>query len=266
VKIISSKSNQYIKFIRQLRQRKEREKSGKFYIEGLRLIGEALRTEFPLESILFSSDLLISDFGWKAIEDGKKKGIDIIEVTRDVFKTFALKEGPQGIAAVGFQKWVNIKAIHQPQGLFIALDNVQDPGNLGTIMRSLDGVGGKGLILLGNSTDVYHPTSVRSSTGAAFSLTIGKASLKEFREWKSKEGVPLIGTVCGEATNYRKYNYPQGMILLMGSEQKGLSKELVEMCEGLVTIPMTGSVDSLNLACAASIVLFEIYAKRQKDD
>ena len=262
MKIISSKSNRYIKFIRQLRQRKEREKSGKFYIEGLRLIGEALRIDFPLESILYSSDLLISDFGWKAIEDGKKKGIDIIEVTRDVFQTFALKEGPQGIAAVGFQKWVNIKAIHQPQGLWIALDNVQDPGNLGTIMRSLDGVGGKGLILLGNSTDVYHPTSVRSSTGAVFSLTIGKESLREFYEWKPKDVVPFIGTVCGEATNYRIYNYPQNMILIMGSEQKGLSNELVKMCEGLVTIPMTGSVDSLNLACAASIVLFEIYAKR----
>ena len=262
MKIISSKSNQYIKFIRQLRQRKEREKSGKFYIEGLRLIGEALRTDFPLESILFSSDLLISDFGWKAIEDGKKKGIDIIEVTEDVFQTFAFKEGPQGIAAVGFQKWANIKELHHLEGLWIALDNVQDPGNLGTIMRSLDGAGGKGLILLGNSPDPYHPTSVRSSTGAAFSLVIGKAGLKEFSEWKSKEGVPLIGTVCGEAANYRKYNYPQDMILLMGSEQKGLSKELVEMCEGLVTIPITGSVDSLNLACAASIVLFEIYTKR----
>ena len=89
MKLISSKSNHYIKFLRQLRQRKERERSGKFYIEGLRLIGEALRTDFPLESIIFSSDLLTSDFGWKAIEDGKKKGIDIIEVTKDVFQAFA---------------------------------------------------------------------------------------------------------------------------------------------------------------------------------
>lgn len=262
MKFISSKSNQYIKFIRQLRQRKEREKSGKFYIEGLRLIGEALRTDFPLESIIYNSDLLISDFGWGAIEDGKKKGIDIIKVTKDVFQTFALKEGPQGIAAVGFQKWTNIKALHNLEGLWIALDNVQDPGNLGTIMRSLDGAGGKGMILLGNCTDVYHPTSVRSSTGALFSLIIGKTNLRELDELKPKGGVPFIGTVCGGETNYRKYDFPEDMILLMGSEQKGLPKELLEMCEGLVTIPMTGSVDSLNLACAASIVLFEIYAKR----
>jgi TrmH family RNA methyltransferase len=266
VKLISSKSNHYIKFLRQLRQRKERERSGKFYIEGLRLIGEALRTDFPLESIIFSSDLLTSDFGWKSIEDGKKKGIDIIEVTKDVFQAFALKEGPQGIAAVGFQRWIDINTLRQLEGLWVALDNVQDPGNLGAIMRSLDGTGGKGLILLGNSTDAYHPTSVRSSTGALFSLSIGKTGLREFREWKTKEGVSFVGTVCGEVINYRKYNFPQDMILLMGSEQKGLRKELIEMCEGLVTIPMTGSVDSLNLACAASIVFFEIYAKREKDD
>jgi len=264
VKSISSKSNQYIKSIRQLRKRKEREKSGKFYIEGLRLIGEAMRTNFPLESIIFCPDLLISDFGWEAIRDGKKKGIDVIEVTKDVFQTFAIKERPQGIAAVGFQKWTNINKIHQIKGLWIALDNVQDPGNLGTIMRSLDGAGGNGLILLGNSTDAYHPTSVRSSTGALFSIIIGKASPREFSEWKSKVGVPVIGTVCGGASDYRKYNFVQDMILLMGSEQKGLSKVLVAMCKSLVTIPMTGSVDSLNLACAASIVLFEIYAKRNK--
>ncbi len=263
MKIISSTSNQYIKSIRKLSNRKERDRSGKFYIEGLRLIGEALRTDFPLESILYSSDLLTSGFGKNAIEEGRKKGVDIIEVTKEVFQTFALKDGPQGLAAVGIQKLVSIKELHNLKGLWIVLDNVQDPGNLGTIMRSLDGAGGKGLVLLGTSTDVYHPTSVRSSTGALFSLKIAKMNLANFYEWNSRENMPIIGTICGEAENYRKYDFPQDMILLMGSEQKGLGKELLEMCEGLVNIPIVGSVDSLNLACAASIVLFEIYAKRQ---
>lgn len=263
MKFISSTSNQYIKFIRKLRNKKERERSGKFYIEGLRLIGEALRTDFPLESILYCSDLLTSSFGKNAIDEGEKKGIDIIEVPKEVFNKFALKERPQGLAAVGIQKWVSIKEICNPKGLWIVLDSAQDPGNIGTIMRSLDGVGGEGLILLGNSTDAYHSTSVRSSTGALFSLKIAKMSLTDFSEWNSKENMPIIGTICGEAINYRKYNFPLDMILLMGSEQKGLGKELLEMCEGLVNIPLVGSVDSLNLACAASIVLFEIYAKRQ---
>jgi len=263
MKFISSTSNQYIKSIRKLSNRKERDRSGKFYIEGLRLIGEALRTDFPLESILHSSDLLTSGFGKNAIEEGRKKGVDIIEVTKEVFQTFALKDRPQGLAAVGIQKLVSIKELHNLNGLWIVLDNVQDPGNLGTIIRSLDGAGGKGLVLLGTCTDVYHPTSVRSSTGALFSLKIAKMSLANFYEWNSRENMHIIGTICGEAENYRKYDFPQDMILLMGSEQKGLGKELLEMCEGLVNIPIVGSVDSLNLACAASIVLFEIYAKRK---
>jgi len=263
MKFISSTSNQYIKFIRQIRKKKERDRSGKFYIEGLRLIGEALRTDFPLESILYCHDLLTSDFGEYAIEEGKKKGIDVIGVTKEVFKSFALKDGPQGLAAIGTQKWVSIKELQHLKGLWIVLDNVQDPGNLGTIMRSLDGVGGSGLILLGNSTDPYNPTSVRSSTGALFSLKIAKMSLVNFVEWNLKENMPIIGTICGEAINYKKYDFPIDMILLMGSEQKGLGKELLGICEGIVNIPLEGSVDSLNLACAASIVLFEISAKRK---
>ena len=263
MKFISSTSNQYIKFIRQLRNRKGREKSGKFYIEGLRLIGEALRTDFPLESILYCHDLLTSDFGEYAIEEGKKKEIDVIEVSKEVFKSFALKDGPQGLAAIGAQKWVSIKELQYLKGLWIVLDNVQDPGNLGTIMRSLDGVGGNGVILLGNSTDPYNPTSVRSSTGALFSLRIAKMSHVNFVEWNSRENMPIIGTICGEAINYKKYKFPLDMVLLMGSEQKGLGKELLGMCKGIVNIPLEGNVDSLNLACAASIVLFEISAKRK---
>ena len=261
MKCISSNNNQYIKFIRQLHQKKERKKSGKFYIEGLRLIGEALHTGFPLESIVFCSDLLISDFGWKVIEVGKNKEIDTIEVTKDVFLSFALKENPQGIAAVGFQKWLQIGSLHPLKGLWIALDNVQDPGNLGTIMRSLDGASGKGLILLGNTTDAYHPKTIRASMVAIFSLKIGRASVSEFRKWIMKQSIPIIGSICKEAKKYKYYDFPKEMILLMGSEQKGLSNNLLEICEDLVTIPMAGSVDSLNLACAASIILFEIYAK-----
>ena len=261
MKCISSKNNQYIKFIRQLHQKKERKKSGKFYIEGLRLIGEALHTGFPIESIVFCSELLISDFGWKTIEEGKNEEIDIIEVTKDVFLSFALKENPQGIAAVGFQNWEQIVSLQPLEGLWIALDKVQDPGNLGTIMRSLDGASGKGLILLGNTTDAYHPTTIRASMGALFSLKIGRASISEFHKWIMKESIPVIGSICEEGKNYKNFDFPKDMILLMGSEQKGLSNNLLEMCEDLVTIPMIGSVDSLNLACAASIILFEIYAK-----
>ncbi|MDO9547190.1 MAG: RNA methyltransferase [Pelolinea sp.] len=264
MKQITSKSNEYIKNIRRLKQKKFRDETGNYYIEGLRLIGEALRTDTHLESILFCSDLLISDFGLQAIKIAEEKGIEIIEVTEEIFQSFSLKEGPQGLAAVGKQKWIDLDEVISPKGLWIVLDKIQDPGNLGTIMRSLDGAGGKGLILVGNSTDAYHPTAVRSSTGALFSKSICKTTESKLIDWKKTTTVPFIGTVCETAISYKQYEYPEDMILFMGSEQKGLQKEIIAICDELITIPMGGSVDSLNLACAASIVLFEIYDKRNR--
>ena len=262
MKQITSKSNAYIKNIRQLKQKKFRDETGNYFIEGLRLIGEALRTDTNLQSILYCSDLLTSDFGRQAIKIAEEKGIEIIEVTREIFHSISLKEGPQGLAAVGKQKWINLDELHSPEGLWIVLDNIQDPGNLGTIMRSLDGADGKGLILVGNSTDAYHPTSVRSSTGALFSLNICKTTEQKLIEWKNNISIPFIGSVCESAVSYKQYDYPNNMVLIMGSEQKGLQKEVIDICDELINIPMGGKVDSLNLACAASIVLFEIYAKR----
>ena len=262
MKQISSQSNDYIKNIRRLKHKKYRDETGRYYIEGIRLIGEALRTDANLVSILHCPDLLTSEFGWHAIKIAEEKGIEIIQVTEDVFQTFSLKEGPQGIAAVGSQNWLNLDEILTPQGLWIVLDNVQDPGNLGTIMRSLDGASGKGIILVGNSTDAFHPTAVRSSTGAIFSLNICKTTEQHLLEWKKNINIAFIGTVCEIATSYKKCDYPENMVLIMGSEQKGLQKEIIDICDELITIPMGGNVDSLNLACAASIVLFEIYDKR----
>jgi len=264
MKQITSKSNAYIKNIRQLKKKKFRDETGNYYLEGLRLIGEALRTDTNLESILYCSDLLKSEFGWQAIKIAEEKGIEIIEVTEEVFQTFSLKEGSQGLAAVGKQKWNDLHELLAPEGLWIVLDNIQDPGNLGTIMRSLDGAGGKGLIFVGNSTDAYHPTAVRSSTGALFSLNICKTTQQKLIEWKKNSSIAFIGTVCESANSYKLCDYPENMVLIMGSEQKGLQKEVIAICDELITIPMGGSVDSLNLACAASIVLFEIYDKRNR--
>jgi len=126
----------------------------------------------------------------------------------------------------------------------------------------LDAVGGEGIILLENSTDPHHPSSIRASTGAIFTQKVVKTNLNEFQRWKETTGYPMIGTYCGEAIAYRDYNYPKDMILLMGSEQKGLQPEHLALCDAVVTIPMAGDVDSLNVSIAASIVLFEIFHQK----
>ena len=263
MKIITSPSNPTIKFIRSLRQRKERESTGKFYVEGIRLIGEAVRTQQKISHVVVCLDLLDSSFGKELIAKIEGQGIDAISVPEFIFNLISLKEGPQGIAAVVEENWVDLGEVAKTKGLWVALDSVQDPGNLGSILRSLDAAGGKGIILLDESTDPYHPTSVRASMGGIFSQKIIKSSLEAFSIWKKGNNYSLVGTWCGTGTNYRRYNYPKDMILLMGSEQKGLLPMHLEICDELVTIPMKGSVDSLNLSNATSIVLFEILAQHQ---
>jgi TrmH family RNA methyltransferase len=263
MKTITSLSNPTIKFIRSLRQKKERESTGFFYIEGIRLVGEAVRTQQTIMHVIVCPEILDSTFGKELVITIENQGIDIVSVPESIFSSLSLKEGPQGIAAVLEENWRDLKDILIDKGLWVALDCVQDPGNLGSILRSLDAAGGKGIILIDDSTDPYHPTSVRASMGGIFSQKIIKCSFETFSNWKTGSSYPLIGTLCGEGLNYRRYNYPEDMILLMGSEQKGLSSKHKEICDGVVTIPMKGTVDSLNLSNATSIVLFEIFAQLQ---
>lgn len=261
---ITSPSNPLIKEIRKLRNKKERDSSGTFYVEGIRAVGEALRTRQKIETVIFCPELLDSNFGNQLVSDLPDEFGGLIEVTPDVFANFSLKEGPQGLAAVVRQEWASLEDVTEDQGIWMALESIQDPGNLGTILRSLDAAGGKGVILLGQSTDPYHPSAVRASTGAIFTQKLIQSDLRSFQEWKGMTGYPLIGTYCGDVNHYRDYNYPQDLIVMMGSEQKGLQEKHLTLCDALVTIPMNGSVDSLNVAVAASIVLFEIVHQKEK--
>jgi len=260
---ISSSANPQVKLIRKLRDRKARQRNGLFYVEGLKLVGDALERGGYLHTLIVCKELLISNFGQDLLRQAQEKDVPILLVTPSVFASFALKEGPQGIAALAEQAWLELEQAGAQTGLWVALEEVQDPGNLGSVLRSLDAAGGRGLILLGEGTDAYHPTAVRASMGAIFSQKLVKTRRQALQDWQKASGAHLVGAWCGEALPYRDYNYPEDVILLMGSEQKGLSPEVAVMCDQLVHIPMRGSVDSLNLACAASIILFEMLHQRE---
>jgi RNA methyltransferase, TrmH family len=261
MKTITSPSNSEIKFIRSLKLKKERESSGLYYIEGIRLVGEAVRTHQKIIHVIVCFEILDSTFGKELVSQISELEIDTIAVPKDVFESISLKEGPQGIAAVIEEKWGDLDAVLQDKGFWVALDSVQDPGNLGSILRSVDAVGAKGIILLDASTDPYHPTSVRASMGGIFTQKIIKSPLADFSDWKRVHKYPVIGSRCDEGLNYHRYNYPKDMILLMGSEQKGLLQKHFDVCDEFVTIPMIGTVDSLNLSNATSIILFEILSQ-----
>lgn len=257
--MITSTSNAQIKDIRKLDQRKYRKESGLFYVEGLRAIISALDNHAPVEKLVFCPELLESTHGKEVLQRAECAGIALLEVNRPVFESVSLKENPQGMCAVVRQNMRKLQTSTNLSGLWVALEGVQDPGNLGSVLRTLDAVGGQGLILIGEGTDAFHPTSVRASMGAIFTIQLYQAEVDGFIEWKQTQPVDVIGAVCGAVWDYRGYNYAENTVLLMGSEQKGLPKVLQQACTALVTIPMCGSVDSLNLANATSVLLYEIY-------
>jgi len=262
--MITSAANPTIKLAKSLREKKARLESGLFFIEGLRIVTEACQQRASIETILYSPELIVSDWGKQLIHEQKELGLKLLECDEKIFRSLSSKEGPQGIAAIVHQNLTPIEKLTMNEGdLFIALDSIQDPGNLGTILRTADAIGAKGVILLDQSTDPYDPTAARASMGAIFDQVLVKTSLEFFGEWKKKNKANLVGTSGTAITDYHDYSYPSSLVLLMGSEQKGLQKVHYEICDNVVKIPMLGRSDSLNLAVATAVVCYEIFNQQR---
>lgn len=258
--MITSFSNPTVKHIRKLENKKFRRETGEFFIEGLRTVGEAVQTDAPIKSLVIAPELLVSDFGQSLLQDPKVLNFERIEVSAEIFEKFAHKQGPQGIGAIVRQGWHTLNEIDiQPHDLWVALDAVADPGNLGTIMRTTDAVGGRGIILISDTTDPYDPSAVKASMGSLFALTLAKTPWPAFESWQQKKEVMLVGTSDHATADYKAITYQRPLILLMGSERHGLSPEMEAACHEIARIPMEGRSDSLNLAVATGVMLYEIY-------
>lgn len=217
-----------------------------------------------VESLVVAPDLLSSSTGWEIVRAQREKGAPVLEVNPDVFKSISSKQGPQGLGAVVRQHWERLyDASLSDELCWIALDAVQDPGNLGAILRTSDAVGGAGVILLGQGTDPHDPSAVRASMGAIFSQRLVRATFSELADWKRGRRYRLIGTSDAAARDYHGFSYDPPLVLFMGSERQGLSAEQQALCDAVVRIPMVGRSDSLNLAVATGVVLYEAFNQRR---
>jgi TrmH family RNA methyltransferase len=263
--LISSRNNSAIKAMCALHERKERDRTGLCFIEGIRIVGEAVQLGAKIQSLVVAPELLKSDFARELVQAQRTRNVPVIEVTPDVFESLSDKHGPQGIAAVVEQRWYALSSLdirHSP--FVIALDSPQDPGNIGTILRTSDAAGAAGVLLLGPSADPYDPSAMRASMGAAFSQKLARASYVEFSAWRTKSGFTVVGTSDKAKMDYQDYAYASPILLMMGSERHGLAPELQATCDAMVRIPMHGRSDSLNLAVATGILLYAIRSALDK--
>lgn len=263
--MITSHANERVKAIRRLADRKARDESGLFWVEGLRLVGEAFDCGAAVQTLVVAPDLLRSDFGHGLVARARHQTVEVLEVSAEVFARLSQKDGPQGIAACVRPNWTRLDdAVVEPNCPWVALEAVADPGNLGTILRTGDSAGAAGVILLDHSTDPYDPSAVRGSMGAVFAQRLVRTSLTELDAWRRRQGAALIGTSDRGAQDYHAFRYPERSVILMGSERHGLSAQAVDRCDTVVRIPMLGRSDSLNLAVATAVLLYEMVNQRRE--
>jgi len=265
MELISSRNNPKIKQVRALRLRKARQESQLFLVEGIRHVGEAIQAGAAVQAIYYAPELLKSEFAQELIQVQTYAGVGCYALSADVFDSLADKENPQGILAVVRQPACRLDdlAPHNfPWG--VALVATQDPGNLGTILRTIDAVGASGLLLLESSVEPFHPGAVRASMGALFWVPVVMASFAAFEAWARQHEYHVYGTSAHASVDYRSVQvYPSPRILLLGSEREGLTPQQAAACEQLIRLPMVGRTTSLNLAVAAGVMLYAMHAGDQ---
>ena len=252
--LITSLSNPLVKEARALHQKKARHESGVFLVEGIHHVGEALEAKWDVDTVLYAPDLLISGFARDLVKrlDSKAQ-----PVSAEVMGSLADKENPQGILAIVRQRQARFSEV-ESQKTFVALVSPQDPGNVGTILRTMDAIGVDALFVLDGGVDVYHPTVIRSSMGTIFWKPIVQSSFSDFTFWAHTKKLQLIGTSAHADVDYRTLVPQTPWVLVLGNEQKGLSDEQTKACHVTVSLPMKGRVSSLNLSVAAGVLLYSL--------
>ncbi len=262
---ITSHGNDLARRARSLAQRKAREEQGAVLVEGIRPVWQALDQRVDIEVLLTAPDLLTSDAAASAVRDAQLRGIRVAEFSAPVFARFCDRDHPSGLAAIVRAAPAPIETLRpNRRSVYVALYEIGNPGNLGAILRTIDAVEGSGLIVVGNATDPYHPTAVKASMGTIFSVPIVRCErAAAVFAWAKSHGVAVIGTSERAERAHWEAPLPTPCLLLLGSEGRGLPPELFDSCGHTVRIPMQGTAGSLNLAVAASILLYEVRRPRE---
>ncbi|MBY3596409.1 TrmH family RNA methyltransferase [Rhizobium bangladeshense] len=259
VKEVTSLANPIIKDIKALTNKKSREESGTFLAEGLKLVIDAIELGWTIRTLVYAKGAkgkpLVEQMAAKTVASG---GL-VLEVSEKVIASITRRDNPQMVVGIFEQRWKPLRSIRPQEGeTWVALDRVRDPGNLGTIIRTADAAGASGIILIGETTDPFSLETVRATMGSVFAVPVARATPEEFLAWRKSAGVSVVATHLAGAVDYRTIDYrKKPTVLLMGNEQSGLPDQLAGEADALARIPQQGRADSLNLAVATAVMLFE---------
>jgi len=257
---ITSYRNPLVKRIRRLRRKKYRQKESAFFVEGLRVVLSAFESGVPLDTVVYNSEQLRSELAREALLEQLARGVHCVPLSADVFHYISDRDQPVGLGAIvkAFPLRLETLPVHD-EAVFLALIDVAEPGNLGTILRTVDAAGAAGVILVGKTVDPYHPSSVKASMGAVFTVPVVQVkSIEQVQAWSENHSLFTVATSARARSSFWEAELKRPALILLGSEGEGLPIELLDSADQSVAIPMNGSVSSLNLAVAAGLILFEM--------
>lgn len=247
---IESKNNNLFKEIKKLKEKKHRIKSNKYLIEGLRFVEEAIKSKVSIDSIIFTESFKEKnpDLFLKINEN-----IKLIQMNETLLKQLCSTENPQGIVGV-----INMQNKELKSGeLVVLVDKVQDPGNMGTIIRTAHAAGAAGIVMTKGTVDIYNDKTLRSTMGSIFYIPIVEDDSLDFVKSLKKEGYKLVVSSLQGKNNFFEENLQGKVMIAVGNEGNGVSEEVYDIADIKVKIPMPGEAESLNVAVATSIMIYE---------
>jgi len=259
-------SKKIFKELLKLKTQKGRRAQKRFLIEGMRLCEELANSDWETESVLFTSSFQKSSTGKKLLQKLESKNVKTIPVKSEEVKKLSDTVTPQGIICVVKIKEFSLDELwSEDSNIILALDAIRDPGNVGTLIRTADAFGIDGVILSSDTVELYNPKVVRSTMGSIFHLPIfDEINLEKIIPQLKKRNFKIYGTDAKEGKDLDKLDYSEGICLLIGSESEGLNKNLLELSDEIIRIPIFGRAESLNASVAGGILLYEITKRKHQ--
>lgn len=261
---INSRDNSLLRLVRRVREGKEQEL---IFIEGLRLCEEALRTGMVFEALIYSDQIAEKERAARFIKQATEVSQRLATVSENLLATVSYTKTPQGIIALARRPNSGPEVISErtPPALLVVLHGINNPVNVGAILRSAEAAGATGVIATSRTSDPFSPKSLRGAMGSAFRLPIWfGASYGEALRWCSERGIETVCADLDGETPYTAKNWKKPCALIVGPEANGLTREEVAAADSTISIPMHGEVESLNVGVAAAIALYEAARQRQE--
>lgn len=266
---ITSFKNPLVKQVIDLKDRRERDKTGLFLIEGYREILRATDAGWKFDTLLTCSELFLGSNEAALIQKIASRGTKIITTIDKVFHKISYRDRPDGLLAIAPQKILSLNSLeNNTQGpelpFYVVAEAIEKPGNLGTILRSSDAVGVSGLIVCDRCTDIYNPNVVRASVGTLFTVPTVEAQGEEALHWLKERGIAILAATPQAKYEFTQVDLARPLAIAVGTEQLGLSERWMQQSDLQVRIPMNGVADSLNVAMATTLLLYEVLRQRQQ--